>query len=123
MFLFRQDGKQTKMMGLGSAQTVSLQQARGLATEARALRAEGKDLPIAHKPASPIPTSGALADELVEGVEAGFRNEKHRSAHLPDRRGRRARPSASIGIRPGRSQSHGTARALSSLPEPVRASR
>lgn len=78
-------------MGLGAAGKggVSLAQARTLAADARKLLAEDRD-PIrkrtqdraaerAARAASLVPTFGALADEVVAALEAGWRNPKHRA--------------------------------------------
>jgi hypothetical protein len=78
-------------MGLGGAGKggVSLAHARTLAAEARRRIAEGRD-PLrerangqaaerAASAASRVPTFGALADEVVSALEAGWRNPKHRA--------------------------------------------
>lgn len=78
-------------MGLGAAGKggVSLAHARALASEARKQLAEGRD-PLreganghaaerAASAASRVPTFGALADEVVSALEAGWRNPKHRA--------------------------------------------
>lgn len=72
-------------MGLGSAVDVPLKRARELAAAARALVAEGRD-PIAAREAAKaeqaveatIPTFGAFAEKLIDEIEGGFRNSKHR---------------------------------------------
>ena len=82
MFLYRRDGK-LKEMGLGSpAKGVTLEMARGLRDGARALMARGAD-PLdarrqAEQAATGIPTFGAYALALVERIEEGFSNPKHR---------------------------------------------
>lgn len=86
-------------MGLGTPETVPLAEARRLAAAARAAFAEGRD-PIGEraetrpKPAQPMevplpgPKRGArrrdgitfwdFADRLIDEIEDGFRNDKHR---------------------------------------------
>jgi integrase len=80
-FLYRRDGK-LKEMGLGSPlKGVTLLMARGLRDEARSLMARGAD-PLEsrrHSEQGPsIPTFGAYALALVERIEVGFSNPKHR---------------------------------------------
>src|SRR5208337_3940263 len=82
VFLYRRDGK-LKEMGLGSpAKGVTLAMARGLRDEARAVMARGDD-PLearraAEKAVAAVPTFGVYALALVERIEAGFSNPKHR---------------------------------------------
>jgi hypothetical protein len=66
-------------MGLGSFRDVSLTTARELARDARADRAAGRD-PIAVRNArkSGTITFGEAADKLIESMETGWRNAKHR---------------------------------------------
>ncbi len=66
-------------MGLGSARDVSLAEARARAESARRLVRDGVD-PIANRAAiAPVVlTFGQFADQLVDEIEVGFRNEKHR---------------------------------------------
>src|SRR5580704_10134712 len=81
-FLYRRDGK-LKEMGLGSpAKGVTLAMARGLRDGARAIMARGGD-PLearrqAERSAAGIPKFGAYALALVERIEEGFSNPKHR---------------------------------------------
>ena len=81
-FLYRRDGK-LKEMGLGSpAKGVTLAMARGLRDEARAVMARGDD-PLearrqAEQAASDVPRFGAYALALVDRIEEGFSNPKHR---------------------------------------------
>ena len=81
-FLYRREGK-LKEMGLGSpAKGVTLAMARDLRDEARAVTAHGGD-PLearreAEKSAAGIPTFGAYALALVDRIEEGFSNPKHR---------------------------------------------
>ena len=82
MFLYRRDGK-LKEMGLGSpAKGVTLAKARDLRDEARALMARGEDPLEARRRAEQstggIPTFGAYALALVDRIESGFSNAKHR---------------------------------------------
>ena len=92
-------GGQRREMGLGTPETVSLAAARKLAADAKALFAEGRD-PIAErvearpKPQEPkavsLPgpkrrvrpqrriTFWSFADKLIDEIEDGFRNDKHR---------------------------------------------
>jgi integrase len=79
VFRFMQAGKRVEM-GLGSATDVSLAQAREKAADARRLVKAGKD-PIAARRAERtggVPTFGEIADHLIESIEHGFRNAKHR---------------------------------------------
>lgn len=76
VFLFRQGGKQREM-GLGSARDVSLAKARERAELARTELSEGRD-PLAVKaPEIVVPTFGAFADDLLDDLAGGFRNQKH----------------------------------------------
>jgi integrase len=69
-------------MGLGSLLDVPLSKAREKASEARASFLAGKD-PIEERaaPAAPPPppvTFCEFAESMIEDIEAGFRNDKHR---------------------------------------------
>lgn len=77
IFLYRWGGRQSEM-GLGSARDVSLARARELADGARAQLAEGLNPLEARKAEQAIPAFGDFADGLVEDIQSGFRNEKHR---------------------------------------------
>lgn len=91
-------GGQRREMGLGNPESVSLAAARKLAAEAKAAFDDGRD-PIAERvearPAKPAPVAikllgpkrraseGAMtfwkfADKLIDEIEDGFRNDKHR---------------------------------------------
>jgi integrase len=81
-FLYRRDGK-LKEMGLGSPlKGVTLAMARGLRDEARALMARGVDPLEARRQfeqaSSGVPTFGSYALALVDRIEEGFSNPKHR---------------------------------------------
>ncbi len=78
VFLFRWKGR-LREMGLGSARDVALARARELAGDARALLAAGQDPLERRASAQGKPTFGAMADEVVAGLSAGWRNEKHRA--------------------------------------------
>jgi integrase len=81
-FLYRRDGK-LKEMGLGSSlKGVTLAMARDLRDEARAVMARGGDPLEARRQSeqegSGLPTFGAYALALIERIESGFSNPKHR---------------------------------------------
>lgn len=69
-------------MGLGSAETVSLADARKKATAARGL-IDAKIDPLDAKEAEAArnrqPTFGEMADEVIAALESGWRNDKHRA--------------------------------------------
>src|SRR5258706_15768967 len=70
---------QPKEMGLGSATTVSLADAREKAAAARRSIAAGLN-PIEHRRRdNGIPKFGEMADNVREALSAGFRNEKHKA--------------------------------------------
>ncbi|MDR3461707.1 MAG: integrase arm-type DNA-binding domain-containing protein [Beijerinckiaceae bacterium] len=78
VFFYVFKGKQREM-GLGPAWDVSLAKARDLAAQHRQSLRDGID-PLRTKQTSVIkPTFGAFADQLVETMEAAWRNEKHRA--------------------------------------------
>ncbi|WP_244480643.1 tyrosine-type recombinase/integrase [Methylobacterium sp. Leaf399] len=80
IMIFRHGGKQREM-GLGSANVISLADARRKRDETHRLIAEGRD-PIAEK-RKPDPatvkamTFGAFADQLLPEIVKGFENPKH----------------------------------------------
>lgn len=81
LFLFRWQGK-LKEMGLGGVASVPLSVAREKAAEARKVLASGEN-PILVRRAEQADkaaaiTFGAFADQLVDDIKSGFRNEKHR---------------------------------------------
>jgi integrase len=76
-YRFSWSGKVTEM-GLGSADVVSLAEARSLRDEARKVLASGRNPIEARREAGRvIPTFGALADELLEAKQPEWRNAKH----------------------------------------------
>jgi integrase len=81
VFRFMRAGKRVEM-GLGSAADVTLAQAREKATDARRLAKAGKD-PVsarrAERAAGADETFGPFALKLIETIETGFRNQKHRA--------------------------------------------
>jgi integrase len=82
VYRFSFAGKVTEA-GLGSADVVSLAEARDKAHEARKLVEAGKNPVEARRQAAMIetrkPTFGAVADALVAAKEVEWRNEKHRA--------------------------------------------
>ena len=68
-----------KEMGLGSAATVSLADAREKAATARRKIAQGLNPIDERKRTSGVPTFGEMADQVREALSAGFRNEKHKA--------------------------------------------
>ncbi|MET3853038.1 site-specific integrase [Rhizobium sp. OAE497] len=87
VFMYRWHGKQ-KEMGLGAyapvnvpkgvkVDFVSLGDARQKATDARAAIAEGVDPMAARRAVVTVPEFGVFADELIDQMAPGFRNEKH----------------------------------------------
>lgn len=69
-------------MGLGSLLDVTLANARDMASKARELYLDGKD-PIAERKvqkveSQPTVTFGAFAMDLLDSIEDGFKNPKHR---------------------------------------------
>lgn len=82
VFRFTFGGKVTEM-GLGSADTVSLAQARDRAIEARKMVAAGKNPIAARREAARAeaakPTFGAMADAFIDAKGPQWRNDKHRA--------------------------------------------
>src|SRR5258708_8035157 len=68
-----------KEMGLGSAATVPLADAREKAASARRKLAQGLNPIDERKRDGGIPTFGEMADDVRETLFAGFRNEKHKA--------------------------------------------
>jgi integrase len=78
LFMWKRAGKRREM-GLGSLLGVSLARARELASQKRALVADGKD-PIAVRNGATSKTFGEAADELMASKSlVEWRNEKHRA--------------------------------------------
>ena len=87
VFLFRWEGK-PREMGLGSAAKgmVTLARARERAGEARAMLTDGQsplqakrdDLVAVAAAKAAIPSFGEFAESLLDDIEGGFRNAKHR---------------------------------------------
>ncbi|OJW66437.1 MAG: integrase [Sphingomonadales bacterium 63-6] len=80
-FIGTLDGKRIEL-GLGSALDVSLAKARERAAEIRAMLIDGSD-PRAERAKAklqkkPVVTFGAFAMELLDDIEDGFKNPKHR---------------------------------------------
>jgi integrase len=70
---------QPKEMGLGSAASVSLADAREKAASARRKIAQGLNPIDERKRDGGIPTFGEMADDVRETLATGFRNEKHKA--------------------------------------------
>jgi integrase len=68
-----------KEMGLGSAASVPLADAREKAASARRKVAQGLNPIDERKRDGGIPTFGEMADDVREMLSAGFRNEKHKA--------------------------------------------
>jgi integrase len=68
-----------KEMGLGSATSVPLADAREKAAEARRRVAQGRNPIEERKRDGGIPTFGEMADDVREALSAGFRNDKHKA--------------------------------------------
>jgi hypothetical protein len=68
-----------KEMGLGSALSVPLADARERATMARRMIVQGLNPIEERKRDRGIPTFGEMADQVRESLSAGFRNEKHKA--------------------------------------------
>lgn len=68
-----------KEMGLGSAATVSLADAREKAAGARRKIDQGLNPIDERKRDNGVPTFGEMADQVREALSAGFRNEKHKA--------------------------------------------
>jgi integrase len=81
IFLYRWSGK-LREMGLGPTSELTLKAAREKAAEARAMIGKGSDpLEVRHaatNEADAVPTFGEYAIALVDRIEGGFSNHKHR---------------------------------------------
>src|SRR3954452_16685269 len=71
--------RRAKEMGLGSATSVSLADAREKAASARRKIAQGLNPIDERKRDGGIPAFGEVADAVRESLSAGFRNEKHKA--------------------------------------------
>ena len=77
--------KKRAEMSLGAVDDISLAEARELAGDARRMVREGVNPIEARKPkadagaAPALDTFGAFAESLIESLEGGFRNEKHKA--------------------------------------------
>ncbi len=75
------NGKRREV-GLGSIRDVGLAQAREKAGECRSALRAGIDPVVERKrrqvTSIPVPTFGAFTTTLLDNIESGFRNEKHR---------------------------------------------
>jgi integrase len=71
--------RKAKEMGLGSAVSVTLADARERAASARRSLAKGLNPIDERKRTGGLPTFGEVADEVRESLSAGFRNEKHKA--------------------------------------------
>ena len=81
LFICMIQGKRREL-GLGSALDVTLAQARQKAAEVRTSFMEGRDPAVERafkaKPAIVSQTFGKFAKALIDDIESGFRNDKHR---------------------------------------------
>lgn len=77
VFMSWRGGRQREI-GLGGLTSVSLAQARDLASKCRHAIAAGQDPRVALRPDRSLITFGALAEDVVGSLEAGWRNDKHR---------------------------------------------
>lgn len=75
-FRFTLNGHE-RYMGLGSANSVTLAQARLKATEARQMVAAGIDPISSNAAVRGVPTFGEVAEEHIAALEPTWRNEKH----------------------------------------------
>jgi integrase len=78
--IYRYGGKRREL-GLGPLPPVTLAEARSAAVNSKALVREGIDPMLARRPAqiSCANTFGSVATALIDGLEAGWRNAKHRA--------------------------------------------
>lgn len=84
IFIFQRAGKRREM-GLGGANDVTLSEARAKAADARLAVRQGGD-PISARRAENTPaivrtgdTFGEVANEVIDGLEAGWKNDKHKA--------------------------------------------
>lgn len=79
-WMFRyQIGGRRREMGLGPFPEIGLAAARKAAEEARSKAKSGTDPIDSRRSERAVPTFGVFADQLVDDIEGGFRNEKHRA--------------------------------------------
>ncbi len=76
VFIHRVGTKRSEI-GLGSLNGVALAKARELATECRALVADGKNPQAARSAANAIPTFGEMADAFIAAMAGKWKSEKH----------------------------------------------
>lgn len=77
--IYRFAGKRTEL-GLGALPPISLAQARDAVVTSKAMLRDGIDPKAARRQvaSSDQPSFGVVANELIDGIEAGWRNPKHR---------------------------------------------
>lgn len=77
LFMYSLHGGKRREKGLGSLASVGLAEAREKAAKFRALIADGKD-PMEVRERVDVPTFGAVATALINDLEVGWKNPKHR---------------------------------------------
>jgi integrase len=77
VFMWKRNGVR-RAVGRGSANTVSLAEARELAADDRKIVREGGDPPKAKALRAGVPTFGKCADDYIASNEAAWGNAKHR---------------------------------------------
>ena len=77
LFMWKRGGVR-KARGLGSADTVSLAEARELAADARKLVREGRDPPSAKALKAGVPSFAQCAAQFMAAKEPGWRGRKHK---------------------------------------------
>lgn len=78
LFRYQVNGRRREM-GLGPYPEIGLAAAREKASTARSQAKSGVDPIDARRADRAVPLFGVFADELVDSIESGFRNEKHRA--------------------------------------------
>ena len=78
LFRYQVNGRRREM-GLGPYPEIGLAAAREKASAARSQAKSGVDPIDARRADRAVPFFGVFADELVDSIESGFRNEKHRA--------------------------------------------
>lgn len=81
IFRFKRGGRDAsreRAISIGPLRDVSLAAARAKAAKCRAALADGKDPSATLIDAGAAPTFGAFADELMDDILSGFKNEKHK---------------------------------------------